>query len=93
MGHAPDKISPSAMRETGVHDVLIYCGDHKCSHHSEVSAGRDYLVRTNTSMSSIRSMGAKTPTPHSRAFFTVSLFDCRFGVMRANLSFRNAHRV
>jgi hypothetical protein len=38
-------------------------------------------------------MGAKTPTPHSRAFFTVSLLECRFGVMRANLSLRNAHAV
>jgi hypothetical protein len=41
----------------------------------------------NTSMSSISRMGAKTPKPHSRAYLTVSLLECRFGVMRASLSF------
>jgi hypothetical protein len=38
-------------------------------------------------MSSINRRGAKTPKPHSRAFFKVSLLECRFGAMRANLSF------
>jgi hypothetical protein len=35
-------------------------------------------------------MGAKTPNPHTRADFTVSLIDRRFGVMPANQSFRDA---
>jgi hypothetical protein len=48
---------------------------------------------TNTSTSSISRMGAKTPKPHSRVDFTVSLLERRFGVMRANVSFRNAHDV
>ena len=26
------------MRESGVRDVLIYCRDHRCSHHVEVNA-------------------------------------------------------
>jgi hypothetical protein len=47
----------------------------------------------NTSMSSISRMGARTPKPHSRASFTVSLLECRFGVMRVNLNFRDAHSV
>jgi hypothetical protein len=89
----PQKSTFGEMRETGVHHVLIYCRDSIRSHHIEVSADRDYRVPTNTSMTSIRRMGAKTPTPHSRAFFTVWLLECRFGVMRANLSFRNTHSV
>jgi hypothetical protein len=28
------------MRESGVRDVLIYCRDHRCSHHVEISADR-----------------------------------------------------
>jgi hypothetical protein len=38
-------------------------------------------------MSISRIMGAKTPKPHSRAYFTVSLLECRFGIMKASLSF------
>ena len=32
------KITFGEMRESGVRDVLIYCRDHRCSHHVEVSA-------------------------------------------------------
>jgi hypothetical protein len=28
------------MRESGVRDVLIYCRDHRCSHHVEIGADR-----------------------------------------------------
>jgi hypothetical protein len=28
------------MREFGVRDVLIYCRDHRCTHHIETSADR-----------------------------------------------------
>jgi hypothetical protein len=28
------------MRESGVRDVLIYCRDHRCSHHVETKADR-----------------------------------------------------
>jgi hypothetical protein len=28
------------MRQSGVRDVLIYCRDHRCSHHVEASADR-----------------------------------------------------
>ena len=33
------------LRTSGVRDVLIYCRDHRCSHHVETSADRwpDYL--------------------------------------------------
>jgi len=40
MTTAPPKITFGEMRETGVHHVLIYCRDHACSHHVEVSADR-----------------------------------------------------
>ena len=32
------KITLGEMRASGVRDVLIYCRDHRCSHHVEVSA-------------------------------------------------------
>ena len=34
------KITFGELRETGVRHVLVYCRDHKCSHHIEVSADR-----------------------------------------------------
>jgi hypothetical protein len=34
------KITFREMRESGVRDVLIYCRDHRCTHHIETSAGR-----------------------------------------------------
>jgi hypothetical protein len=34
------KITFGEMRASGVHDVLVYCRDHQCSHHIEVSADR-----------------------------------------------------
>ena len=36
----PQKITFGELRETGVRHVLVYCRDHKCSHHIEVSAER-----------------------------------------------------
>lgn len=29
----PQKITFGEMRSTGVHHVLVYCADYKCSHH------------------------------------------------------------
>ena len=40
MNGSTQKITFGEMRETGVRHVLIYCRDHKCSHHVEVSADR-----------------------------------------------------
>ena len=34
----PQKISFGELRASGVRDVLIYCRDHHCSHHVEISA-------------------------------------------------------
>ena len=34
----PQKITFGEMRDSGVRDVLIYCRDHRCSHHVETSA-------------------------------------------------------
>ena len=34
----PQKITFGEMRASGVRDVLIYCRDHRCSHHDEISA-------------------------------------------------------
>ena len=34
----PVKITFGEMRAYGVRDVLIYCRDHRCSHHVEVNA-------------------------------------------------------
>ena len=36
----PQKITFGEMRASGVRDVLIYCRDHRCSHHIEISADR-----------------------------------------------------
>ena len=36
----PQKITFGEMRASGIRDVLIYCRDHHCSHHMEISAGR-----------------------------------------------------
>jgi hypothetical protein len=34
----PVKITFGEMRESGARDVLIYCRDHRCSHHVETNA-------------------------------------------------------
>jgi hypothetical protein len=34
------KITFGDMRASGVRDVLIYCRDHRCSHHIAISADR-----------------------------------------------------
>jgi len=31
----PQKITFGEMRASGVRDVLIYCRDHRCSHHAD----------------------------------------------------------
>jgi len=36
----PQKITFGEMRASGVRDVLIYCRDHRCSHHIEIRADR-----------------------------------------------------
>ena len=36
----PEKITFGEMRASGVRDVLIYCRDHRCSHHVEINADR-----------------------------------------------------
>jgi hypothetical protein len=36
----PQKITFGEMRASGVRDVLIYCRDHRCSHHVAISADR-----------------------------------------------------
>ena len=38
MATYPQKITFGEMRASGVRDVLIYCRDHRCSHHIEISA-------------------------------------------------------
>jgi hypothetical protein len=38
MTTAPQKITFGELRESGVRDVLIYCRDHRCSHHVETNA-------------------------------------------------------
>ena len=34
------KITFGEMRASGVHSILIYCRDHRCSHHVETNADR-----------------------------------------------------
>jgi hypothetical protein len=34
------KITLGEMRSSGVHSLLIYCGDYKCAHSVEISADR-----------------------------------------------------
>ena len=39
--HYPQKITFGELRRSsGVRDVLIYCRDHRCSHHIEITADR-----------------------------------------------------
>ena len=38
MTPTPTKITFGEMRASGVRDILIYCRDHRCSHHVETSA-------------------------------------------------------
>jgi len=38
MTTTPQKITFGQMRANGVRDVLIYCRDHRCSHHVEANA-------------------------------------------------------
>ena len=40
MTTTPQKISFGEMRGVGVRDVLIYCRDHRCTHHMTMSADR-----------------------------------------------------
>ena len=35
---SPQKITFGEMRESGVRYVIIYCRDHRCSHHVETNA-------------------------------------------------------
>ena len=52
----PQKITFGEMRASGVRDVLIYCRDHRCSHHADgwaddvrhdgLPAGRSSMIRT-----------------------------------------------
>ncbi|WP_354112503.1 hypothetical protein [Bradyrhizobium sp. RT3a] len=34
----PTKITFGEMRESGARDVLIYCRDYRCGHHTEANA-------------------------------------------------------
>jgi hypothetical protein len=36
----PQKITFGELRASGVHDVLVYCRDHRCTHHVTISADR-----------------------------------------------------
>jgi hypothetical protein len=36
----PQKITFGEMRASRVRDVLVYCRDHRCSHHIRISADR-----------------------------------------------------
>jgi len=36
----PTKIIFGEMRDSGVHEILIYCRDHRCSHSVTISADR-----------------------------------------------------
>ena len=38
MTTTPQKITFGELRESGCRDVLIYCRDHRCSHHVETNA-------------------------------------------------------
>ena len=38
MTPTPVKITFGELRASGVTEILIYCRDHRCSHHTEISA-------------------------------------------------------
>ena len=39
----PQKVTFGELRASGVRDVLIYCRDHRCSHHIAISADRSAM--------------------------------------------------
>jgi len=48
----PQTITFDEMRDSGCRDVLIYCRDHRCSHHVETNAdgwGDDVRLSDNES--------------------------------------------
>ena len=36
--HRPTKITFAELRESGVHGILVYCADYRCSHSVAISA-------------------------------------------------------
>src|SRR6187397_2006076 len=38
--HRPTKITFAELRESGVHGLLVYCADYRCSHSVAISADR-----------------------------------------------------
>ena len=38
--HRPTKITFAELRESGVHGILVYCADYRCSHSVAISADR-----------------------------------------------------
>ena len=69
----PQKITFGELRKTGVHHVLVYCRDHRCSHHIEVSADRwpDHVrlsdIEPGFTWTRCGKLGADVRPAHSRA--------------------------
>jgi hypothetical protein len=67
------KITFGEMRASSVHHVLVYCRDHKCSHHIEVSADRwpDHVrpsdIEPSFTCTACGKKGADVRPAHSRA--------------------------
>jgi hypothetical protein len=40
LARRPTKITFAELRESGVHGILVYCADYRCSHSVEISADR-----------------------------------------------------
>jgi hypothetical protein len=60
------KITFGEMRESGVRDVLIYCRDHRCSHHVETNAAGPAL-RHRTELHHCSKKGAEVRPKFSHA--------------------------
>lgn len=64
----PQKITFGEMRASGVRDVLIYCRDHRCSHHVETNAdGPALRHRTELHLYALRQKGAEVRPKFSHA--------------------------
>ena len=78
------KITFGEMRESGVRDVLIYCRDHRCSHHVETNAdGPALRHRTELHLYALRQKGRGGAAEVFARAHGNGLVLARIGMMRA----------
>ena len=85
----PQKITFGEMRASGIRDVLIYCRDHHCSHHMEISAGRwGDQVRLSDGPASSAAPAASAARTCGRSFWKRGSVPIRSGEVHDNEALR-----